>query len=85
MRKRRYFQLLILCSVLLVELLDTSVSTCSLLLACVELMALGAHLDLDLRKCGSYRESVAAMACYCCLMILRMDICFHFFNLLSFP
>ena len=85
MRKRRYFQLLILCSVLLVELLDTSVSAGCLLLSRIEGMALRAYFNLDLRYSGAYCKRIAAMTCHCRLMILRMDICFHFFNLLSFP
>lgn len=65
--------------VLLVELLDTSICAGSLLLTCIELMALRADLDTDLRYGGSHRKSIAAMACNLCLIVLWLNICFHLF------
>lgn len=69
--------LLLCCCVFPVELLDTSVSTGSLLLSCIELMALRADLDLDLLFCGADGKGISAVACHLCLKILRMDSFSH--------
>ena len=50
---------LVVVAVLLIELINTSLGSGSLLCACVERMALGADFDVDLRLCGTGNECVA--------------------------
>ncbi len=68
-------------AVLLVELLDTSVRTCSLLLSRIELMAFGTYFDFDLLLCRTDRKSISAVTRYFSLKILRMN---SFSHLVSF-
>ena len=65
--------LLLAVAVLLVELIDTTLSSGSLLCAGVERMALGADFDVNLRLCGTGYESVAAVAGNGCLIILGLN------------
>ena len=70
--------MILLCvAVFLVELIDTSLRSSSLLGACVERMALGADFNVDLRLCGTGNECVATVAGHGCLIILGMDRSFH--------
>lgn len=68
-------------TVLLVELIDTAVSSCGLLLTCVERMALGANFYVKLRLGGSGYERVAAVAGNRRLIVRGMDSFFHLFHL----
>ena len=68
-------------AVFLVELLNTSIGSCSLLLTGVERMALRANFYVDFRLCGAGHESIAAVAGYSCLIVLGMDSFFHRFHL----
>ena len=61
---------LVVVAVLLIELINTSLGSGSLLCACVERVALGADFDVDLRLCGTGNECVAAVACHSSLIIL---------------
>ena len=70
---------LLVVAVLLIELINTSLSGGSLLCVCVERMALGADFDVDLRLCGSGYECVAAVAGHSCLIILGLNRSFHDF------
>ena len=67
-------------AVLLVELIDTSVSSCRFLLSCVERMAFGADLNVDVLFSRTCYESVSAVAGYSCLMVIRMDSFSHYFS-----
>ena len=66
-------------AILPVELIDTSLSSSCLLRAGVELMALGADLDVDLVLGGANRKGVTAVAGNSCLIILGMDSLSHDF------
>ena len=70
---------LLVVAVLLIELIDTSLSSGSLLCAGVERVALGADFDVDLRRCGSGHECIAAVAGNSCLIILGMNSLSHDF------
>ena len=70
---------LVVVAVLLIELINTSLGSGSLLCACVERMALGADFDVDLRLCGTGNECVAAVACHSSLIILGLNRSFHDF------
>ena len=70
---------LLVVAVLLIELINTSLSGGSLLCASVERVALGADFDVDLRLCGTGNECVAAVACHSCLIILGLNRSFHNF------
>ena len=74
-----YLAKLLVCAdaVLAVELINTSASLSRFLLAGIERMALGANFNVDLRLCGACHECVAAVACYSCLIVIRMDSLFH--------
>ena len=65
--------LLLAVAVLLIELIDTTLSSSSLLRAGVERMALGADFDVNLRLCRTGYESVAAVAGNGCLIILGLN------------
>ena len=72
--------MILLCvAVFLVELIDTSLRSGSLLRASVERMALGADFNVDLRLCGTGNECVAAVACHSSLIILGLNRSFHDF------
>ena len=77
----RVLQLLLTKTILSVELIDTAASLSSLLLACIERMALGADLDVDLFPCGTGGKSIAAVAGYVGLIVIRMDALSHDFYL----
>ena len=64
-------------AILPVELIDTTLGSRCLLCAGVERVALGADFDVDLRRCGSCHEGVAAVAGNSCLVILGMDSLSH--------
>lgn len=64
-------------AVLLVEAVDASAGLGSLLLTGVEGMALGADLDVNVLLGRTGDEAVAAVACYCCLIIIRMNTLSH--------
>ena len=72
-------------AVLLVELIDTSLSSGSLLCACVERVALGADFNVDLGLCGTCDKCVAAVAGHGRLKILGMDRFLHDFLLTWAP
>ena len=72
-------------AILPVELIDTSLGSRCLLRAGVELMALGAYFDVDLRRSGAGHEGVAAVAGDSCLVILGMDSLSHDFLLTWTP
>ena len=71
--------LLVAQTVLSIELIDTTLGCCSLLCAGVERVALGADFDVDLRRCGSGHECIAAVAGNSCLIILGMNSLSHDF------
>ena len=73
--------ILLVVAVLLIELINTSLSSGSLLCACVERMALGADFDVDLRLCGTCNECVSAVAGNGSLIILGLNRSFHDFLL----
>ena len=77
-------QNLLVCSytVLLVELIYTTTSLGSFLLAGVERMALGADFYVDLRLGRTGHKSVSAVAGYGCLIVLRMYSFSHLLLLL---
>ena len=77
--------ILFVVAVLLIELINTSLSSGGLLCSSVERMALGANFDVDFRRCGTGHESVAAVAGYSCLIILGMNSLSHFFLLTWTP
>ena len=81
-----YLAKLLVCAdaVLAVELVNTSASSCSLLLSCVERMALGANLHVDVLLCRTCYELVAAVADNLCLIISWMDSFLHDFHLSIF-
>jgi hypothetical protein len=64
-----------------IELLNTPVSPGHLLLASVEGMAFGAYFYVNLRLCRAGHESIAAVTCHGCLMVLRMDSFLHLVHL----
>ena len=64
-------------AVLLVEAVDASAGLGSLLLTGVEGMALGADLDVNVLLGRTGDEAVAAVACHCCLIIIRMNTLSH--------
>lgn len=66
-------------AVLLIELINTSLSSGSLLCAGVERVALGADFNVDLRLCGTGNECVAAVAGHGSLIILGLNRSFHNF------
>ena len=68
-------------AVFLVELIDTSLSSGSLLGACVERVALGADFNVDLGLRGPCDKCVAAVAGHGRLIILGMDGFLHDFLL----
>ena len=68
-------------AVLLVELIDTSVSSCRFLLSCVERMAFGTDLNMDVLFSRTCYESVSAVAGNSCLMVFWMDSFSHFIHL----
>ena len=70
-------------TILLVESVDTALGCDGLLGAGVERMALGANFYVDLGLCGAGHKSIATVACYGCLIILRMNILLHVSSLLS--
>lgn len=78
-----YLAKLLVCAdaVLAVELINTSAGSCSLLLSCVERMALGANLHVDVLLCRTCYELVAAVADNLCLIISWMDSFLHDFHL----
>ena len=71
-------------AVLLVELIDTTTSSSSLLLTSVERVALGANLYVDLFLGGTGNELVAAVAGNLSLIISWMDSFSHDFHLFTF-
>lgn len=81
-----YLAKLLVCAdaVLAVELINTSAGSCSLLLSCVERMALGANLHVDVLLCRTCYELVAAVADNLCLIISWMDSFLHDFHLSIF-
>lgn len=81
-----YLAKLLVCAdaVLAVELINTSAGSCSLLLSCVERMALGANLHVDVFLCRTCYELVAAVADNLCLIISWMDSFLHDFHLSIF-
>ena len=78
-----YLAKLLVCAdaVLAVELINTSAGSCSLLLSCVERMALGANLHVDVLLCRTCYELVATVANYLCLVVIWMDSFSHFIHL----
>ena len=71
--------ILFVVAVLLIELINTSLSSGGLLCSSVERMALGADFDVDLRLCRTGNECVAAVACNSSLIILGLNRSFHDF------
>lgn len=64
---------------LLVELVDTAISSDITLLTSVERVAVGASFDLDLLEDGSGFEGIAARdASHRALVVFRMDVFLHF-------
>ena len=79
---------LILClcvhTIFLIELIDTSASCSSLLLASIERMALGANLHVDIFLGRTSYELVSAVAGNLCLIVSWMDSFSHDFHLFTF-
>lgn len=87
LKSQPYFALsfpLCIHAVLSVELIDTAAGCCSLLLASVEGMALGAHLHMDLLLGRTSNKLIAAVAGHFCLVIGWMDTFFHDSHLFTF-
>jgi len=61
----------------LIELVDSSACINKLLLACVERMAIGADIDVDLRLCRDRLEGSSTSALNDSVVRLRMDVCLH--------
>ena len=72
--------LLIVHAILLIELINTSACLSSLLLAGVERMAFGTDFYVDILLCRTCNESISTVACYSCLIIVRMDSFSHDFT-----
>ena len=68
---------MLLNAVLLVELIDTSVRSCGLLLTRVERMALGADLYADVLFGRACHKCITAVTGYRRLVIIRMDSFSH--------
>ena len=68
-------------AVFLVELLNTSIGSGCLLLAGVERMALGTNFNVNLRLGRACHESIPAVTCHGCLIVLRMDSFLHLVHL----
>ena len=64
-------------AVLLIELIDTSVGSCALLLSCVERVALGTDFYVNVFLGRTCYESIAAVTGYGCLIICGMDSFLH--------
>ena len=73
--------LLLLHSKLLIELIDSTLSGCQLLVSCVERMTLGTDFHVDFRLCGSCYKCVSTVTCYGCLVISWMNTFSHFLPL----
>ena len=67
-------------TILAVELIDTSASLCCLLLASVERMALRTNFNVKFGLGRAGYECVATVTGYSCLVVVRMDSCFHFLS-----
>ena len=72
--------IVLLNAVLLIELIDTSVGSCALLLSCVERVALGTDFYVNVFLGRTCYESIAAVTGYGCLMICGMYSFLHFFT-----
>ena len=64
-------------TILLVELLNRTACLCSLLLAGIKSVALGADLHVNLRLGRSRYEFITAVAGNLCLLVLRLDCFLH--------
>ena len=64
-------------AVLLIELIDTSVGSCALLLSCVEAVALGTDLNVNIFLGRTCHECISAVTGYGCLMICGMYSFLH--------
>ena len=73
--------LLLLHSKLLIELIDSTLSGCQLLVSCVEWVALGTDFHVNFRLCGSCYKCVSTVTCYGCLVISWMNTFSHFLSL----
>ena len=63
--------------VFLVELINTATCLSRFLLSCIERMALGADLNVDILLSRTCHKCISTVAGYCSLMILRMDSFAH--------
>ena len=75
------FFILLLNSKTLIELINSTLSSCCLLVSCVERMALGTNFHVNFRLCGTCYEGVSTVAGYGCLMVTWMNVFSHIFPL----
>ena len=75
------FFFLLLNSKTLIELINSTLSSCCLLVSCVERMALGTNFHVNFRLCGTCYEGVSTVAGYGCLMVTWMNVFSHIFPL----
>ena len=75
------FFFLLLNSKTLIELINSTLSSCCLLVSCVERMALGANFHVNFRLCGTCYEGVSTVAGYGCLVVAWMNVFSHNFPL----
>ena len=73
--------ILLLNSKTLIELINSTLSSCCLLVSCVERMALGTNFHVNFRLCGTCHEGVSTVAGYGCLVVAWMNVFSHFFPL----
>ena len=78
------FVILLLHTILLIKLINTSVCSGRFLLSCVEWMAFGTDLNVDALLRGACNKCIATVACNICLMVIWMDSFSHDFHLFIF-
>ncbi len=76
-----HFVILFCDAIFTIELVNTSAGCCCLLLSCIERVAFGTDLYVNIFFGRTCYKSVAAVAGYSCLIIVRMDSFFHIFHL----
>ena len=75
------FFFLLLNSKTLIELINSTLSSCCLLVSCLERMALGTNFHVNLRLCGACYEGISTVAGYGCLVVAWMNVFSHIFPL----
>lgn len=67
--------------IFLIVHLNTAAGTCSLLLSCIERMALRTNFYVDIFLSRACYESISAVAGNSCIIIIRMYSVLHLFHL----